>query len=114
MSGLAFSKKIALRYLWSKRSEAFITIISIISVLGVAIGVIVLTMTMAIMTGFETELRNKVVGSSHIFVHRIGGKMYSWKESKKNIESTPGVRSVSAYTQHQVLLSSEGLSLIHI
>jgi lipoprotein-releasing system permease protein len=110
VTALAFSKKIALRYLWSKRSEAFITISSVISVLGVAIGVIVLTMTMAIMTGFETELRNKVVGSSHIFVHRVGGKLHNWKDTVKKIETLPAVQTVNAYTQHQVLLSAEGRS----
>lgn len=108
MSNLTFSKRIALRYLWSKRSEAFITIISIISVLGVAIGVIVLTVTMAIMTGFETELRNKVVGSSHIFVQKVGGKIYNWEDTRDQIVTIPQVRTVGAYTQHQVLVSTEG------
>jgi lipoprotein-releasing system permease protein len=48
---------IASRYLWARKGEAFITIISIISVLGVAIGVMVLNVVMAVMTGFENELR---------------------------------------------------------
>jgi hypothetical protein len=55
MSSWAFSRKIALRYLWSKRSEAFISIITVISVIGVAIGVMVLNIVMSVMTGFEHE-----------------------------------------------------------
>ncbi|NLF24608.1 MAG: lipoprotein-releasing system transmembrane subunit LolC, partial [Deltaproteobacteria bacterium] len=57
MSSFSFSRKVALRYLWSRRAEAFITIITVISILGVALGVAVINITMAIMTGFETELR---------------------------------------------------------
>lgn len=105
MGSLTFSKKIALRYLWSRRSEAFITIITIISVLGVAIGVMVLNIVMAVMTGFEFELREKIIGAnSHIVVRKLGGKIAHWEEVKDQIQSVDGVDSVSAFTYHQALL----------
>jgi lipoprotein-releasing system permease protein len=105
VSSLQFSKKIALRYLWSRRSEAFITIISVISVLGVAIGVTVLNIVMAVMTGFEYELRDKIVGAnSHIVVRKIGGKVENWPAAMSAIQGIKGVEDVSAFTYHQALL----------
>lgn len=104
-SGFAFSRKVALRYLWSRRSEAFITLITIISVLGVAIGVMVLNMVMAVMTGFEQELRDKIVNTnSHILVKHVGSKLYAWKEVEQQISKIAGVKSVSAFTYHQALM----------
>ncbi|MBN8550547.1 MAG: ABC transporter permease [Deltaproteobacteria bacterium] len=108
MSSHAFSRKIALRYLWSRRGEAFITIITIISVLGVAIGVMVLNMVMAVMTGFQHELREKIVGTnSHIVVRRLSGKIQDWQEVSHKIADVPGVTSVSAFTYHQALLRTQ-------
>ena len=108
MGASEFVQKVALRYLWSQRSEAFIAIITVVAVLGVAIGVVVLTMTMAIMTGFEYELRQKVVGSTHILVNRLSGKIEHWEAAAEKVRAIPGVKSVSAYTQHQALLTLHG------
>lgn len=71
-------------------------------------GVMVLTITMAIMTGFETELRQKVVGSAHIFVSKLGGSIHGWQAAKAKVEQVAGVSSVSAFAQAQVLLANEG------
>ena len=95
----------ALRYLWSQRSEAFISIITVFSVLGVAIGVVVLCVVMAVMTGFEHELREKIVGTdSHIVVQRYGGHIAGWREIEKRISGVAGVTSASPYSYHQGLL----------
>ena len=53
---------VGLRYLRSRRSEAFVSVITLISTLGVLLGVMVLTMTLAIMTGFEEDLRARILG----------------------------------------------------
>lgn len=106
-----FSLMVALRYLWSKRSEAFITIITIISILGVAIGVMVLNMVMAIMTGFETELKEKVTSTnSHIVVRSLGGKLYGWEQIFAQIQKLEQVKSVSPLLQHQALIRTEDKS----
>lgn len=112
MSSFSFSKRIATRYLWSKRSEAFITIITVISVLGVAIGVMVLNIAMAVMTGFEHELRDKIVGAnSHITVRRFTGKISDWKTIEKRIAAVEGVNAVSPYTYNQALIRKGGQSM---
>jgi lipoprotein-releasing system permease protein len=112
MSELSFSKKIALRYLWSKRSESFISIISVISVLGVAIGVMVLNIVMAVMTGFEHELRERIVGTdSHIVIsNRSGGRIERWQDIEASVSAIAGVASVSPFTYNQVLIRSESRS----
>jgi lipoprotein-releasing system permease protein len=108
MSNSRFAAKIALRYLRTKRSEAFINIISIISVLGVALGVAILIISMAIMTGFERELRNKVVGSAHIIITHYSAKLEDWTAIKDFLAQQQGVEKISAYTEHQALLSVQG------
>lgn len=108
MSSFAFSKKISGRYLWSKRSEAFVSIITVISVLGVAIGVMVLNIVMSVMTGFEHELTQKLVDAdSHITLsNQLRGSISNWEDLEREIRKHPEVISVSPYTYHQVLLQS--------
>ena len=61
---------INLRYLTSRNKESFISIISLISILGVAIGVMALIVVLAVMSGFDTELKDKVIGANaHIVGH---------------------------------------------
>jgi len=104
-----FSKKIACRYLWSKRSEAFVTIITVISVMGVALGVMVLNIVMAVMTGFEHTLREKIVGAnSHIVVKPVGGRIEGWSDIAAKLGALPGVESVSPFTYHQALIRTAG------
>jgi lipoprotein-releasing system permease protein len=111
MTPSAFSRKIALRYLWSKRSEAFISIISVISVVGVAIGVMVLNIVMAVMTGFEHELREKIVGTdSHVVVQKVGGRIDRWKDVASEVQRVKDVISVSPFTYHQVLVRTDARS----
>lgn len=111
MSQFGFSKRVALRYLWTRRSEAFITIISLISVLGVAIGVMVLIVTMAIMRGFEHDLREKILGANaHITVKALGGAVNEWQTVAARVKEVPGIESVSAFTYHQALIRSESRS----
>ena len=109
MTSWSFSRKIALRYLWSRRSEAFISIITVISVIGVAIGVMVLNIVMAVMSGFETELREKIVGTdSHIVISsRNSAWIEDWRSSASLISGIPGVKSISPFTYHQVLVRSQ-------
>lgn len=60
---------IGLRYLCAKRKQTVISVISAISIAGVAVGVAALIIVLAVMTGFEMDLRNKILGTnSHIVV----------------------------------------------
>ena len=71
---LPFELFVAVRYLLARRKQAFISLISLISVLGVAVGVMALLIALALMTGLQGELRDRIVGSTaHIYVFKTGG-----------------------------------------
>ena len=61
---MGFELFVALRYLLAPRKQAFISLISIISVLGVAVGVAALVIALALMTGLQGELRDRILGST--------------------------------------------------
>src|SRR5258707_7985634 len=71
---LPFELHVALRYLLAKRKQAFISVISLISTLGVTVGVMALVIALALMTGLQTELTDRIVGANpHVFVWKPGG-----------------------------------------
>src|SRR3990170_15643 len=71
---IPFELHVALRYLLAKRKQAFISVISFISTLGVTIGVMAVVIALALMTGLQQELRDRIVGSNpHIYVWKQGG-----------------------------------------
>jgi lipoprotein-releasing system permease protein len=69
MMDMPFELHIALRYLLAKRKQAFISVISLISTLGVTVGVCAVIVALALMTGLQDELRDRIVGANpHIYV----------------------------------------------
>ena len=71
---LPFELHIALRYLLAKRRQAFISVISIFSTVGVIVGVMAVIVALAIMTGLQQELRDRILGSSpHVYVWKASG-----------------------------------------
>src|SRR5438034_1717183 len=71
---IPFELHIALRYLLAKRKQAFISVISLISTLGVTVGVMAVIIALALMTGLQNELRDRILGSNpHVYVWKIGG-----------------------------------------
>ena len=70
---LPFELFIAFRYLLAKRKQAFIALISFISVIGVMVGVMAVLIALALMTGLQGELRERIVGASaHVYVFNFG------------------------------------------
>lgn len=93
----------------TKRKEKFISLISIISILGVAIGVMALIVVIGVMTGFDKDLRDKIVGNySHITL--TGYQPINETEYEgivKKILTNPHVKGISPYIQGQVLVKQE-------
>ena len=105
---MSFSRRIALRYLTTKRSEAFISILTLISTVALAIGVAVLVVVMSIMNGFEFELKNKLLGANaHISVRAVRGVMFRWETALETVSEEKQVESVSPYSYNQGLLQVE-------
>ncbi len=99
---------ISWRYLITKRKEKFISLISVISVLGIAIGVMALIVVIGVMTGFDRDLRDKIVGNySHITIAGYNGideKEYG--KILEKISANPQIKGVSPYVQGQVLIKA--------
>ncbi|OFV91012.1 MAG: hypothetical protein A3G76_16005 [Acidobacteria bacterium RIFCSPLOWO2_12_FULL_65_11] len=71
---MPFELQIALRYLLARRKQAFISVISLISTLGVTVGVMAVVIALAIMTGLQQELRDRILGSNaHVYVFKASG-----------------------------------------
>lgn len=97
---------ISRRYLLTKRKEKFISLISIISILGVAIGVAALIVVIAVMTGFDQDLRDKIVGNySHITLTSFKAiDTDEYGQLFKKIASNPHIKGISPNIQGQVLV----------
>src|SRR5262245_33083241 len=99
---LPFSLFLALRYLKPKRT--FLSIITLISVIGVMLGVTVLILVIAVMTGFDRELRQKVIDfDAHILV-TSEDVIRDWRPLKAKIDKTPGVIATAPYVQGPVIV----------
>src|SRR5204863_582448 len=99
---LPFSVFLALRYLKPKRT--FLSIITLISVLGVMLGVTVLILVIAVMTGFDRELRQKVIDfDAHILV-TSEDVFRDWRALKAKIDKTPGVVATAPFVQGPVIV----------
>ena len=71
---MTFELFIALRYLLARRKQAFISLISLISTIGVAVGVMALIIALGLMTGLQGEMRDRILGSTaHVYVWKTGG-----------------------------------------
>lgn len=100
---------VGLRYLRSRRNEAFVSVITVISTLGVLLGVMVLTMTLAIMTGFEEDLRARILGlHPHLRVsNRLGtGVIDKPEDIVAALRSDSRVADAAAVVQSQMLASA--------
>ncbi len=90
---LPFELYIATRYLLARRRQAFISLISAVSTTGVAVGVMALVVAMALLTGMQQELRDRIIGASaHVYVWKItGGGFDDVGEDAARLMRVPGV-----------------------
>ena len=106
---LPFSLFLALRYLKPKRT--FLSIITLISVIGVMLGVTVLILVISVMTGFDRELRQKVIDfDAHILV-TTEDVLHDWRALKAKIDKTPGWWPLLLYVQGPVIVEFQNRRL---
>ena len=104
---MSFELFVALRYLLARRKQAFISLISLISVLGVAVGVKALLIALALMTGLQAELRDRIIGSAaHVYVWKVGGMAEPDAEIKKLLE-VPRVQGAAPAVLGKAIITSE-------
>jgi lipoprotein-releasing system permease protein len=112
---MPFELEIALRYLLAKRRQVFISVISLVSTLGVTVGVMALVIALAIMTGLQQELRDRILGSTaHIFVWKRGG-IEDYRAEVEKLKQVDGVTGGAPAVTGLALLTSgtgEGFATI--
>ncbi|HYG21916.1 MAG TPA: ABC transporter permease [Verrucomicrobiae bacterium] len=103
MSGLPFELLLALRYLRPKRT--FVSVITLISVIGVALGVAVLIIVISVMTGFGQELRDIILRlNPHISIHESGSTLPDYRELMKQVATNKHVKGVAPLIMGPVLV----------
>jgi len=102
-----FELFVALRYLLAGRKQAFISLISLISVIGVGVGVMALLIALALMTGLQSELRDRIIGAAaHVYVFKVGGIKDPAAEIKK-LREIPRVTGAAPVVLGKGLITSE-------
>ena len=103
---------IARRYLKAKRKEGFISLITLLSIAGVTVGVMALVIVIAVMSGAETEFRNRILGvEPHVLVMDSSGRYNDLESVKGRIAAVDGVISVSPMVFTQTMIkTATGLS----
>jgi lipoprotein-releasing system permease protein len=103
---LPFELGLALRYLRPKKN--FVSVITLFCVLGVALGVAVLIVVISVMSGFDLELRRKLIGfSAHLKVVTPGRPLEAWEKTMGSLETQPGVKGVAPFIVGQVLMQTQ-------
>ncbi len=97
------------RYLKSKRKNAFVSLITLISIIGVTVGVMALIIVLAVMSGFEEDLKSKILGTnSHVVVLSLGKEgMTNYPEVIQKIQKNEQVVSATPFIFSQVMLTSQ-------
>ncbi len=105
---MPFELLIALRYLLAKRKQVFISVISAISTLGVVVGVMILLIALAIMTGFQGELRSRILGAvSHLSVYSVsGGGFRDYRDVVETLAGIDGIEGAAPVIYGKALASS--------
>ena len=102
-----FEWMLALRYLRARRKEGFISVIALLSFLGMVVGVANLIVVMAVMNGFRHELLDKILGlNGHLLIQPLESPLTDWKVVADSVGKVPGVRLAAPIVEGQALASS--------
>ncbi len=104
---MPFELQIALRYLLAKRRQVFISVISLVSTVGVTVGVMALVIALALMTGLQGELRDRILGSSaHVYVWKPSG-LVDYRAEVDKMKAIPGVQGAAPALLGKALVTSD-------
>lgn len=107
-----FEVFLGMRYLKAKRKQAFISIITLISVVGVMVGVMALIVVLSVMNGFRADLMSKILGvNAHILVRNYGGVFNNYEKVLKDINMVDGVIATTPFVYSEVMVNNKGAVL---
>lgn len=102
---------IGLRYVRAKRRNHFISFISLISILGIALGVTVLITVLSVMNGFDKELKDRILGMMpHVLLRGYEGEIRDWEPLHQQFLLETGVSQVTPFVETQGMLSTPGVT----
>ena len=91
---MAFEFFIGSRYFRAKQKQTFISLITLLSITGVMLGVMALIVVIAVMAGFESDLKSRILGvESHIVIMRYGGPISDYRNVIEHVEKIDGVEA---------------------
>lgn len=106
---MSFEKTIAFRYMRSRHKEKFISLITVFSIGGIGLGVATLIVVLAVLSGFDSRLKEQIMGmTSHVIIMKIGGGISNWEEKVVKLRELPGVVSAEPFVYGQVLATGPG------
>ena len=110
---------IGMRYTRAKKDNRMVSFISLASITGIALGIIVLIVVLSVMNGFEQAMRDRILSMiPHLTISEEGNKLDNWQREKSNIEIFPKIDAVAPYIHKQLMLSkgdvARGVSLYGI
>jgi len=106
MSRLPFELMLALRYLRPKRT--YVSVITLISIVGVMLGVSVLIIVISVMSGFDRQLREKIIGfNAHLRIESREGPMRNYEQVMQKVAANHLVRGVAPYVLGQVVVKTQ-------
>src|SRR5678815_4400877 len=104
---MPFELFISLRYMLARRQQSSISRVSLFSTIGVAVGVMALVVALALMTGLQGELRNRILGSTaHVYVWKTG-TLGDYEDEVSRLRSVPGVSGAGPAILGKALVSSD-------
>jgi lipoprotein-releasing system permease protein len=100
---------IAKRYMRSRYRYSIVSVITMISILGVTIGTAALIVVLSVMNGFESEIRSRIIGtgSDIIISHVTGDPLYDWQQLEDTVATVPGVVAVAPVVQSKCAIASQ-------
>jgi lipoprotein-releasing system permease protein len=109
---MSFEFFIGSRYLRIKQKQAFISLITLLSIAGITVGVMALIVVIAVMTGAQNQFKSQILGAqAHIVVMRHTGSFSDYDKVAKTIEKIEGIESATPFIYTQAMLrSSSGVS----
>jgi len=108
---MSFELFIGRRYLRARENQAFVSLITILSIAGVAVGVMALIVVIAVMTGFESDLKSRILGGQAHVVVRYSGAFSDYRRVLEYVENIDGVEAATPFVYTQIMLrSSSGVS----
>ena len=112
---MPFELQVALRYLLAKRRQVFISVISLVSTVGVTVGVMALVIALALMTGLQQELQSRILGSSaHVYVWKPSG-ITDYQAEVARLRAVPGVIGAAPAIEAKAMItngSNNGFAMI--